>query len=230
MPKRKYERKSKPYKRSKKRKRRKYRAIPKGLFGKTVKQKFRYCDTITVDPGIGSGITYHTFRANSLYDPDLTGTGHTPFMWPEYQQFYNHYTVLSAKIKATFQRSGIGADDTQGNFYCGVFESAGPTPDQTDITTVLEQRDNRYKVAPVTYNQTKSVTKAVSISKFLGQKVLQEDANAGTLTTNPAEQVYFQVWAATNNEGVSNPAPVRVLIEIEYIAVLHEPKVIAGSG
>lgn len=36
--------------------------------------KMQYCDTISLNPG-AAAITSHVFRAGSIFDPDLTGTG-----------------------------------------------------------------------------------------------------------------------------------------------------------
>lgn len=206
------------------RKRRRPR-IARGIFGKTYKQSMRYVDTISLDPGL-SAMAYHTFSASGCYDPDITSTGHQPRYFDQIMLHFNHYTVIGAKLKATFQ-----AQDTAnlGQAYVGVVQTAGPTPTITDINTILEMKDAKMRVQTQLPGRPRVVTSGINNSKWLGQKVLQEDANSGTASANPAEQVYWQVMAGSNNEGVVNPSVIRVLIEIEYIVVFHEPKDIAGS-
>ena len=39
----------------------------------------RYVDSLTIGPGGGAGLSaHHFFRANGVFDPDFTGTGHQP--------------------------------------------------------------------------------------------------------------------------------------------------------
>lgn len=223
--KRKYERKIAPYRRKKRKRSKKYRrGIPRGLFAKTTKMAFRYVDTITLNPTIGANMVYHTFSANGMYDPDITGTGHQPRGFDQYMQFYQHYTVIGSKLKATF----VTNDATYtGLSYVGLTQTGGATPAITDIHTVIEKKS--FKVNTVMGTRPRVVTSKCNLSKAFGQKVLQEDANAGTAAANPAEQWYFQVMAGTNKVGVTDPDAMQVLIEIEYIAILHEPKDIGGS-
>lgn len=48
--------------------------LPVGGFPSKLMVKLRYCQTFTLNAGIGS-YAVQEFRANSLYDPDFTGGG-----------------------------------------------------------------------------------------------------------------------------------------------------------
>lgn len=41
----------------------------------TLKSTLKYAQTITINPSVG-GCNGHSFRINSLFDPDFTGIGH----------------------------------------------------------------------------------------------------------------------------------------------------------
>ncbi|AXQ66258.1 MAG: putative capsid protein [Circoviridae sp.] len=234
MPKRKYIKSDRKYGPSKRRRRqlvrrRRKNYIPRGLFAKTTKMAFNYSDTITLDPNSTSNFVYHTFNANSLYNPDHTGviTDHRAYGFSEYMQFYNHYCVIACKLKATFVTK-VFNNNQIAPVYVGLMQSAGATPDQLDINTVMETKQSHIKVSTTTA-APKTITANVNLSKALGQKVLQEDNNSGTVTSSPAEGWFIHLMAASNEPTVVNPDPIRVKVDITYIAILHEPKIIAGS-
>ena len=227
MPKRKRgsERKYGAYKRRRRYKRRSavVRRAP-GLLGKKFRQPFRYVDRISLDPTGIAAATY-SFRANSLYDPDFTGTGHQPIGFDQLMAFYEHYTVIAARIKCTFICKSAAATQCA---IVGIETNSGSTP-TTTINDIYEQGNSSKKIMTcATAGQKVTVTRKVSISKFLSQKVLQEDANAGTASTNPSELVFFHLFA-TNTDGSTDIAAMDVLVELDQIAILHEPKPLAGS-
>lgn len=225
MPKRKrYGAKDRKVSVYRRKRRRKSRRIPRGLFAKTTKMAFRYVDTITLNPDFGSNMAYHTFSCNGLYDPDITGTGHQPRGFDQYMQFYHHITCIGARIKCTFVSTQTG---NAGQMYAGITQGANATPGIININTVIEKKS--FKVATILGTKPTVMRSSVNMSKALGQKVLQEDANAGSVSANPTEQWYFHIMGGTNESGVTDPGPMRVLVEIDYICVLHEPKDIAGS-
>jgi len=219
---RKNERKSVIKRRRKSRK----RGIPRGLFAKTTKMAFRYVDTIGINPGITNTVANHTFRANGMYDPDFTGVGHQPYGFDQYMAFYQHYTVIGAKITATFMPD---ASTIGGQCYAGVSITPGSAMGITDINTLTERRSNRSGIATPLTTKPLVIRRGLNLSKYFGQKVLQEDNNAGTASANPVELAYFQVYAGTNNNGVIDPTNIQVRVQIDYLAVLHEPKIIGGS-
>lgn len=200
---------------------------PPGSLGKTFKCRLKYVDKIGLNPGTSAG-TAHTFRANDLYDPDYTGTGHQPIAFDEYMNFYHHFTVLGSKLKATFISTGNASTDA---WVVGV-QLNGSTTATTTINDLYEQSRQRMRICG--NNQggrpIATVTKGFSAKKFFGQNPMDEDANAGTASGSPSEVAYYHVWAtSTDHTGTDDPGIVRVLIEIEYVVVLHEPKNLAGS-
>jgi hypothetical protein len=64
--------------------------------------KLQYCEGFSIGSGAAGNIGTYVFRANSIYDPNLTGGGHQPMGRDLLAGLYNHYTVLSSKIVAYF--------------------------------------------------------------------------------------------------------------------------------
>jgi len=61
------------------------------------KQKLRYVESIVLVAATGSLGTYQ-WRTNSLFDPNLTGTGHQPYGFDQMKTYYASYLVRSSKI------------------------------------------------------------------------------------------------------------------------------------
>ncbi len=59
----------------------------------------RYCQAVTLTAG-AAGVfgTEQVFRLNSLYDPDLTGTGHQPYGFDTLATLYYKYKVLAVRV------------------------------------------------------------------------------------------------------------------------------------
>jgi hypothetical protein len=50
----------------------------------------------SLDPAaVGAGVQY---ASNSIFDPNLTATGHQPLSHDQWSQFYQHYLVMGSKI------------------------------------------------------------------------------------------------------------------------------------
>lgn len=83
-----------------------------------------YADTVIMPAAaVAGGGQIYTFRANGMYDPDKTGTGHQPLYRDEMAAQYSAYTVLKAKISVSFAPT-----DTTWCYYY-VFASTDATPE-----------------------------------------------------------------------------------------------------
>lgn len=199
----------------------------KGIYRKSFKQSFRYVEEFTLDPSLASTAVYQTFSANGLYDPNISGTGHQPLGFDQLVGVvYNHYTVVGAKIKVYFMSTDEGS---LGEALVGIQTSA-TIPISAALTTLVEDPGSKMGVLTnLDAKASTTLTANVSLSKFLGQNVIGEDDNAGSSSANPTEQVYFNVFAGSNQVGVTDPAKIQCIAVIDYIAVLHERKQLTGS-
>jgi len=184
--------------------------------------KFRYCETAPITPSGGTVGTY-IWNCNDLFDPNFTGTGHQPLGFDQYMVLYNHYTVIGAKITVTF----IG--DT-AEFQCGIGAEAATTP-----TTHYQLRRERprtvYRIvsSTATDNGKAKLTYKWSAKNFFGTKaIIGEDTYKGSASSSPTERAHFHVFAgAVDNSTVVGT--VKAIVQIDYIAMLTEPKALAQS-
>ena len=202
--------------------------------------KLRYVDSnVTLDAGAGLA-TSHTFVCNSLFDPDFTFTGHQPMGYDQWSAIYERYTVLSSKITARYNPTGVA---NVNPFYFGITidgEDGSGISTFTSINAILESKYSQgYKTGGVvaSANNTKYVfpyaTKYWNAKKYFGVKDVVDGqvytglmGNTGT-GANPSVINKFIVWAASIDG--NDPGAGSLTVEIEYVALLHNPILIDGS-
>lgn len=205
--------------------------LQKGItvgFPKTNMVKLRYVAPIALNAGVGS-IGSAAFRLNSLFDPDYTGIGHQPNGFDQWSTFYNHYTVVSAQVKATFQIND-GTTNSGGLMVGGIYISDDATY-SADLGTILEQ-----PMATRKFDSFSSSTKPITVKQGFSAKkffnVTNVTDNTGrigaTVGANPSE-VGFGVVFVGAASGVMDPPPTSVLVEIEFLTIFSEPKELAQS-
>lgn len=202
-------------------------SLGRSPFPKKALIKFRYTDQLLLDAAIG-GTALHTFRANSLFDPDHTSTGHQPLGFDQWMTFYNRFTVIGAKITAVFATNDA-ANNTALQVSGIILRNTTGALGSTD--QIMEQPDCNYKYLgqPTSANGIVRVSKSFSAKKWFTVKdVLDEDDLSGDASTDPVEQAYFTVWTGAQVL-TTNPQPVAVNVIVEYVAVLHDPKLLSQS-
>lgn len=192
------------------------RSIP--LFPARKKAFLPYFDYNTVTAGAGVVGSY-VFSCNGLYDPNITGVGHQPMGFDQMMTFYDHYTVLRAKIIIDFLYiSG------SGNLMVTVATRAALTP-VTDPTQLIESGMIDYKLLSENLSNEKSrcrLSRTVDIRLFGGiDDPLDNPDYRGTVAANPAEQSYFHI-SIWNSAGTTCSAGFFAVIEFE--AVFTEPR------
>lgn len=193
------------------------------------KLRLKYVQRITINPGASGGAVLHNFRANSLFDPDRTGTGHQPIGFDEWAVFYNRYTVVSSSIKVTAY--GSAATGPLGNIMVGVLLDDDNTSSAV-LTTLLEQSSVRAKpLGPALggFGITQ-LRHTFNAKKFFGRKSALVSAAGfdSLMTASPTEDATFAVFAASVDAS-DDGDPVDMIVEIIYTAYLSEPATLAAS-
>ncbi len=203
-------------------------------FPKKQMVKLRYASEGSMNVAVG-GITNRVFRANGLFDPDKTGIGHQPLGFDQWMQFYEHYTVLKAKI--TLQPLPIDTSATIPSYF-GVLLSANGTSatSKSSVEHLLESSElssmpiigglisdqtGRNKINP-------NFVKWYDAKKFHNKKdVTSESELRGDAASNPTEQAFFEVFQAAI--GGNDPGNTEFLVIIDYYVEFSEPRPLTQS-
>ena len=205
--------------------------------------KLRYVETITIPLSTGGNSGVYNFRANSLYDPNITSTGHQPMGFDQMAAKYNHYQVLGARIKITPVITGLSTSEGDEPSWVVVSLRDNTGTDYVNFSNLLES-------AP--YGKTKKVcisnystysnngvrnTNQIVLSAYydpkkmfgLNKSTLNAEENLKALTTaNPSEDAVFQIQAFPIGSNSGRDATT-LLVEIDYTAKFSEPKQLGPS-
>jgi len=194
------------------------------IFPASVTKRLRYSTSVSLATTSGVITSTQVFRANDLFDPDFTGTGHQPMGFDQLMSFYNHFVVRRARITLLIRNTS----DSQPTVCVRV------DADSTALTTIdrivefggCETIDLDTKLAS---GATKKLALSVDIAKMQGIKpsALTADVNLrGTAAASPTEVTYFHItmW---NTSGITGAATADVILE--QVATFTEPRDLSAS-
>jgi len=239
MAKRKYSKKRTSTKKTYKKRRTsmvKYRKpLPLNGFPDKYVCRLKYAELITLDAtALGSAApTYHSFRANSLFDPNYTSVGHQPRGFDELASLYDHYTVIGSKCTVHFEND-VDHLQPAGQYCFLMLDDAHTVP--LDIVDLCEE-SNRYKIAYKERNTTGSrnivMSKKFSPYKMFGlpkkDSLITNNKLTPSVVANPTEDAFFTLGVICSRTTTTDPPRIVCRVEIEYLAVFTEKKPMARS-
>jgi len=187
--------------------------------------RLRYATSISVvtNNNVNTAGTF-SFRLNSLFDPDYSGTGHQPYQFDQLSGIYNNYIVSRCDFKVTFRpdftTDGVFAgasvfadtdatDSSSGNTYSVIKEKA------TTQLRPLATQDNRANFT--------SLKASIDMARVFGvpSRVLQAepDQYGAVYSSNPTRTVYLELCAVDPAAGPSST--VRADVELTFWARLY---------
>lgn len=191
-------------------------------FPQEYKTTLRYKEAINLDPTAGQFKTY-VYRANGLYDPNYTGTGHQPMGYDNLATLYSHYCVTKSRMKFTQITApanpicfGVLVTDQNG--------SSGPWP------AVTEQNPNIVSFAfPTQGSLSKLVVKKEwDLLKMTGVKDGIGSSYSSAVGADPTDTQYFVLFYQALDQSTDCAAQWYV-VEIEYDVVFTVRKEMVSS-
>lgn len=186
--------------------------------------KMKYSTTINLDAATGS-VNSWMFRANSIFDPDYSGTGHQPSLHDTYATLYRHYEVLSSRIVVR----PLPAPETTGG-------QTGARIAQISISTVSTDTETNpgiesireMKRGPIMFISDNSVVqgKGSTISKYWSKKAwfgnFTPENTGSDFGSNPASPAYFNIQQSAP-ASTFNPIDLQCLVDIYFTVRLTKP-------
>lgn len=189
------------------------------VFPPFVTKRLRYSTTFAGATTGGAITSTQVFRANDLFDPDFTGTGHQPMGFDQLIQWYNHFCVVWAKITLIVKNTAASAPTV-------CLRIDGSSSALTVIDRIVEVGGCVTETLEVkgAYGANKSLTIAADICKLQGvnRAAITADATLrGDAATSPTEVTYFHItmWDTAGTTG-----SMECDVIMEQIAVFMEPR------
>lgn len=165
------------------------------MFPDRINMKLKYSQFFS---HTGSGLELQQFRGNSLFDPDLTGTGHQPNSYDQMSVLYSKYVVHACSIKIRIN----GGSAT----FIGVSALLATSDTAYSASSLDEVREQAYSQNRIIANTTgtpQSYMKMYNTSKSIFGKRIIEEEYAALIGDNPdiiwVYNIYSQDIATIGN-------------------------------
>jgi len=172
-----------------------------------IKTTLRYADFYVVDPGTNAGV--HIYRANTIYDCDVSIGGLQPVGFDQYMALYNRFTVTKARIKVVFTNTVLTTPTWTANAVGISLNTSGSAG--TDADLYIANGDCNWSVMGRDY-APKTLTMEVDVGKYFATDIWNDDVFSGDASNDAARQCYFHVFS----QGDADLGQVHYMVEIEY--------------
>lgn len=197
---------------------------PRSVVPATWYRRLRYVSTVTLGNVTPLVLSLYVFRANSLYDPDYTGTGHQPYGVDQLDPFYSRATVMSSSVRVVFQ------NNSGNSAICGVIPSQYNGL-SNDVTTTFENQT--YVGLPITPGWSRCVKSRVSLRHLYSVGDVMDTPERFSvnvpIANNPNVVVYYHLFAYTASVAGIPADAIGALVEITYNVMYDLPVNLAQS-
>jgi hypothetical protein len=225
MPRNRREKGKKKLKKSRPKGRAYTKVIPKvGPLAPDTVVVFRYTETISTGNITTLAVFPYVFRANSIFDPNRTGTGHQPYAYDTYGGIYNRYLVTHCKATVTFC-------STSDIYECATLFSNGSftLSSAADFNLMREMpysKAGSLGFAGTPNQRLSSKSDLCVLNGATRAKYNTDDNLASTYAANPTEVIDFNV-GIYNASGVT--LATTFTVTLEYRVRMWDPLPLAIS-
>jgi len=162
--------------------------------------------------------TTYSYRLNSVYDPDLTGTGTTAYGYTALSSLYNRYKVMGGRASVQFVNTSVAS--TTNYMVAAPVNSLG-----SDINKILAQRyvwsDSMSNTSSGPALLKHSISwRTAAVYGVPETSVRDDDDFAGLVGANPNNAIYLHVGGNPNGASTGS---FNIIVRIEYDVVWSLP-------
>lgn len=181
-----------------------------------VKLGMKYSDTFSTTLVAGA-VNDQVYRANSIFDPDRTNTGHQPLEFDQYMLLYNRYHVYAVSWHIT----SAGAADAY-HMATGIINGTETFTSATDFRTFREGpmvRDytSSYGSPSLIARDKKPLYRFNGISM---KAYMTDDRFGSQMITNPSEIIDLHIMHYNPS---ANTVLIHWQIDLKFHCVVHDP-------
>ena len=180
----------------------------------------RYVETVGLTNSL-TGVSSYNICCNSIYDPNLSGTGHQPYGHDTYATIYNQYTVLNSKIKV---KPNLGTSTSGLTWAVGIEDTVTST---TAADTWMERPTYVHRKNTTAYSPD---AKELSLTWNRAKLFPREDVYrilSAPFGSNPSEIEVFNIVLQSFNAAALGT--IYFTVEVEYTCELYELQALASS-
>jgi len=173
----------------------------------------------------------YVFRANSLYDPNLTGSGHQPLGYDQLTTFYSNWVVSRTAVKFTMTPPNLSTASPQiDNAIVAVTPRRNDASAIASIQTAIEQPYTEWKIV-TGYGKPPVLVMTIDCARFFGVNRTVYNSSleySGAIGANPTQVLHF-VMTAGSTGGSNDPDPIYVTAEFEFQSTFYNMITLATS-
>lgn len=193
-----------------------------------IRTKLKYAENKVLSDAVGGITTIQQYRGNSIYDPDLTGTGNQPMGHDQWAAFYSRYKVNACKINVQFlPRSNLAG---AGNILVAII----PTVLYTAVSSLTAIEIIQQPYVRYTYltqgdggKNSARLSSYMTTKKMFGLTNTDEDEYSASFGANPVNDWYFTIVALSADE--SSTMNVQCMVQLTYYTEFKERIVLSQS-
>lgn len=180
--------------------------------------KLKYSETVAHNFGALTGAYY--FNANSLFDPNRSGTGHQPMGFDELSGLYNRYRVRGVSLKMTVGDCStpvmIAIHAINGSAGAPTYDDAAEQPYAKSMT-----------VSATGGADLKSKSLYMDMKKLLGRPTL-DSRDEATFNQSPTEVAMIGAFFETFDQA-TNMTTIVARYDLVYYCEMFDRKILGGS-
>lgn len=184
----------------------------------------KYCEGIAYRVPMASADVY-SYNLNSVFDPNLTGTGHQPMGFDQLKTLYGRYRVYNCKYKVRFFVANVGPT------VC----ACTPTNETTSFVSIPQDALETGRAKFGSVNQITAVgsvgapvilSDKVNLMSLYGAKDMQSDRYQALISADPTETAVLHLlcWSIDNQN-----LTWTFIIELDYDVEFFDRTQVGGS-